>query len=180
MSWAIRPSCAARTSCTRSSRTTNSACISKRSGPRRCPSRFTRWNDHCRSGLDRTATIPTSRTRVRAYVTGGSDKTRIWAPPHHTLLASSRNGDWVEADVPRGILRSGANVLGVWCDQRALESTNPVILHRVFVPVSLRPARLAEGSGEDGIASCERSGWAEDTRGLIRPKIDLRRSLRHC
>ena len=76
--------------------------------------------------------------RVRAYVTGGSDATRIWLRLNHTLLAASRNGDWVEADVPRGVLRSGANVLGVWSDQRRLESTNPVILHRVFVPVSYR------------------------------------------
>ncbi len=81
---------------------------------------------------------PDASTRVRAYVTGGSDETRIWLRLNHTLLASSRNGDWVEADVPRGVLRSGANVLGVWCDERRFETGNPVILHRVFVPVNYR------------------------------------------
>ena len=76
--------------------------------------------------------------RVRAYITGGSDDTRVWLRLNHMLLEARRNGQWVEADVPRGVLRSGANVLGVWSDQRRMEAANPVILHRVFVPISYR------------------------------------------
>ncbi len=76
--------------------------------------------------------------RVRAYITGGSDDTRVWLRLNHTLLEARRIGQWVEADVPRSVLRSGANVLGVWSDQRRMEATNPVILHRVFVPISYR------------------------------------------
>ncbi len=74
--------------------------------------------------------------RVKVHVTGGSDRTRIWVRANHTLLEASRDGDWVEADIPRGVLRSGTNVLGVWCDKNLVQSPNPVILHRVFVSIS--------------------------------------------
>ncbi len=79
---------------------------------------------------------PDAKTRVRAHVTGGSERTRVWLRLNHTLLEASRNGEWVEADVPRGVMRSGANVLGVWCDEKLVQSRNPVILHRVFVSMS--------------------------------------------
>ena len=78
---------------------------------------------------------PDAETRVRAYLTGGSDSTNVWLRLNHTLLDATRRGEWVEATVPRGVLRSGENVLGIWCDQELNGSPNPVILHRVFVPV---------------------------------------------
>lgn len=77
-----------------------------------------------------------AEVRVTAHVTGGSDRTRVWLRVNHTLLESSRKGDWVDADVPRGVLRSGDNLLGIWCDENLSRSANPVILHRVLVPVS--------------------------------------------
>ncbi len=76
-----------------------------------------------------------ARIRVRAWVSGENGR-RIWFRLNHKLLTPVRNGNWCEAEVPAGTLRPGENELGVWCEAASSESTSPIIVHRVFVPVT--------------------------------------------
>jgi hypothetical protein len=81
------------------------------------------------------AAIPRAKAQIRA-LTAGSDGARIWMRLNNKLLATSQDGAWCEAEVPTGLLRPGRNSLAVWCDRDPLNTRRPVILSRVFVPVT--------------------------------------------
>jgi hypothetical protein len=74
--------------------------------------------------------------KVRAWVTGGADGTRVWFRLNHRILETQRDGGWIGALVPAGLARAGYNVLGICSSEAATVTDRPVIVHRVFVPVA--------------------------------------------
>ena len=90
---------------------------------------------------------------IRAWTTGGTKDDRVWFRLNNHLLETRCEGQWYEALVPHGVLRSGSNHLSIFCNRRGAggrrldpdhpevyhglsEDTSPIIVHRVFVPVS--------------------------------------------
>jgi hypothetical protein len=81
------------------------------------------------------AASPQANARIRALTTR-TDGARIWMRLNNKLLNTSQDGRWCEAEVPTGVLRPGRNSLAVWCDRDPVNTPRPVILSRVFVPVT--------------------------------------------
>ena len=83
------------------------------------------------------ATDPRAGIRVRARVTGGSAETKTWLRlNHHLLPEPTRKGDWLEVDIPQGILRPGENEISIWCDAKLEQTQTPIIVHELLVPVT--------------------------------------------
>ena len=79
---------------------------------------------------------PQAKMTVRALTSGGDADTKVWFRLNHTLLEPRKEGDWYSAEVPKGIMRSGYNKLAIWSNVELTETERPVIVQRVFVPVS--------------------------------------------
>ncbi|MCK5732829.1 MAG: hypothetical protein KAI38_01490, partial [Candidatus Latescibacteria bacterium] len=79
---------------------------------------------------------PEARVEIRALTSGGDADTKVWFRLNHTLLEPRKEGDWYSAEVPKGIMRSGYNKLAIWSNVELTETERPVIVQRVFVPVS--------------------------------------------
>ena len=82
------------------------------------------------------ATDTGAKAQIRAWTTGGDGAPTVWLRLNHKLLETIQNGNWYEAEVPPGLLRPGSNILSIWCDEDLASTSSPVIVHRIFLPVS--------------------------------------------
>ncbi|MCK4591110.1 MAG: hypothetical protein KAT86_05095 [Candidatus Latescibacteria bacterium] len=82
------------------------------------------------------ANDPQASIEIRALTRGGNENTKVWFRLNHTLLEPEKKDDWYIAEVPKGAILSGDNKLAIWCNIELTEAKNPVIVQRVFVPVS--------------------------------------------
>jgi hypothetical protein len=77
-----------------------------------------------------------AKMEIRALTKGGDANTKVWFRLNHTLLEPKKKDDWHTVEIPRGIMRSGCNKLAIWCNDDLTECAHPVIIRRVFLPVS--------------------------------------------
>ena len=79
---------------------------------------------------------PDAEIKIRALIGGGISDTKVWFRLNHTLLEPEKKGDWYTVEIPQGVMRAGKNKLAIWCNAGLADSGNPMIVKRIFVPVS--------------------------------------------
>jgi len=77
-----------------------------------------------------------AKVRVRALTSGGKEDAKVYFRLNHKLLQVQRRGEWCEAHVPAGVTRPGFNELSIWCSAEPDQRGNPIVVHRLFVPVT--------------------------------------------
>jgi len=79
---------------------------------------------------------PAATIKLCALARGGDAGANVNFRLNHVLLGLAKEGDWYATEVPAGLLRTGHNRLGVWCDVALAEAKTPVIIERVAAVVT--------------------------------------------